>query len=303
MRQKFIVGIDLGGTNTKIGLLTRDFQIRDKVIFSTQQFNSKNKLISAVCLRISEMLNKHSIEKKEVLGIGIGLPGPIDSQRGIVHYFPNIPGWKNVKLSAIMKKYTGIPVLIDNDVNLITLAEFKKGAGKGAYNVVCLTLGTGVGGGIIVEGRLFRGSSLSAGEIGHIPISKNGPRCGCGARGCLESYIGNRAILRKVNKLFGAVSLEEITKKARAGNKKAIAIWEEVGKSLGFALSGIVNFFNPDRIVIGGGISSAGGVLFKAITEEIRKRAMKPARDIVKIVKARLGEDAGIIGAALLFLN
>lgn len=301
--RNFIVGIDLGGTNTKIGLLDRRLKIKDKIVFSTPKFKGRHSLINAVTSRLLSLLVRHNIKKENVCGIGIGLPGPVDSRKGIVHYFPNIFGWRRVGLSRIIRKRTGIPTFIDNDVNLITLAEFKKGAGRGSCNMVCLTLGTGVGGGIIVEGRLYRGSSLSAGEIGHIPIARDGPKCGCGARGCLESYIGNRHILNRARKIFGPISLEDLSIKAKRGNKQAIKIWQDVGRYLGFALSGIVNFFNPDFIVIGGGVSGAGDILFKQVRETILRRAMRPARDIVRVVKAKLGRDAGIIGAALLVLD
>lgn len=303
MAQKAIIGIDLGGTNTKIGLLDIKFRIKDKVIFATKKFRAKHALINAICSNIQQLLNKHNLSKKGVLGIGIGLPGPVNSQRGIVYYFPNIAGWKNVFLSKVIQRKTGIRVSIDNDVNLITLAEFKRGAGRFSRNMVCLALGTGVGGGIIVEGCLYRGSSLSAGEIGHIPLSLGGPKCGCGAKGCLESYIGNGRILKQAQNIFPDITLEELSQKAKAGNRQAMKIWQEVGGYLGLCLSGVINFFNPDCIVIGGGVASAGSILFRSVREVIRKRAMAPAKNIVKIVKGKLGPDAGIIGAALLVLE
>lgn len=296
----FIIGIDLGGTNTRIGLLDERFQLREKTVFSTGRFNDKDSLINALCISVLELLSRRNIKREMVLGIGIGLPGPVDSQKGIVHYFPNIPGWRNVYLSRIIRRRTGIVTFIDNDVNLITLAEFSRGAGRGSKNMFCLTLGTGVGGGIIVDGRLYRGSSLSAGEIGHIPLTEDGPECGCGARGCLESYIGNRQIMNMAEKRFGPISLEDLSRKAKTGNKQAIKIWQDVGRHLGLALSGMVNFFNPDCIVIGGGVSEAGGILFNTVRKIIRIRAMAPAKNAVRIVKAGLGQDAGIIGAALL---
>ena len=315
MEQKFIIGIDLGGTNTKIGIVTKSFRIKEKLIFSTGNFKTKDGLIDAVCARVLGLLKKHKIAKKDVLGIGMGLPGPIDSLRGRVHYFPNISGWKDVPLSGIIQKKTGIFTLIDNDVNLITLAEFMLGGGQGSVNMVCLTLGTGVGGGIIIAGKLYRGSSLSAGELGHIPVSISGPKCGCGSRGCLESYIGNKHILKmaqnrlKVKQLDISSSgitkaypsgLEELSRHAKRGVKSAIHVWQDVGEYLGFALSGVVNFLNPDCIVIGGGVAAAGSVLLNSVRKTVNARAMKPSKNIVRIVKARLGDDAGILGAALL---
>lgn len=303
MMQNFIIGIDLGGTNTKIGLLTAKFKIKDKIIFPTQKFAGRDNLIDAVVSGVQSLLNKHKIKRTSVDGIGIGLPGPIDGRAGIVHYLPNIAGWRNVRLANIIRRKTGLPVFIDNDANLITLAEFSLGAGRGSENIVCLTLGTGVGGGIIVKGKLYRGSSSSAGEAGHIPLGFDGAQCGCGARGCLESYIGNQHILKKARKSFGNISLEALSQKAKSGNRKAIKIWQDIGAYLGLALSGIVNFFNPDCIVIGGGVAEAGGVLFNSARKAVRRRAMSPAKNTAKIVKAKLGQDAGIIGAGLLVLE
>lgn len=300
MKQRFVIGIDLGGTNTRVGLLTKTFKIKDKVIFSTKNFKSKDRLINAVCITISGLLKKHNVNKKEVLGIGIGLPGPIDIQRGRVYYFPNISGWSNVSLSGIIQKKTGIFTLIDNDVNLIALAEFNLGAGRGSLNMICLTLGTGVGAGIIIDGKLYRGSSFSAGELGHIPISINGPKCGCGRRGCLESYIGNKHILSMAQNRLKVKQLEDLSRQAKQGVKSAIRIWQDVGEYLGFALSGVVNFLNPDCIVIGGGVAAAGSILFNSVRKTVNMRAMKPSKDVVRIVKAKLGQDAGILGAALL---
>ncbi|PIQ88766.1 MAG: sugar kinase [Candidatus Omnitrophica bacterium CG11_big_fil_rev_8_21_14_0_20_42_13] len=300
MGKNFIIGIDLGGTNTKIGLLDKCLNIKDRVVFSTKEFKTKNLLIEALCLNITCLLDKHGIKKSSVLGIGIGLPGPIDSARGIAHYFPNIPGWREVPLSGIIRRKTGISTLIDNDVNLIALAEFKKGAGIGAVNMLCLTLGTGVGAGIILGGRLYRGSSFSAGEVGHVPVNEFGPKCGCGSNGCLESYIGNQHILNLAQKSLKIKNLEELTVLARKGNKEALSIWHRVGRFLGIALSGVVNLLNPDLIVIGGGVSGAGSFIFGATRKVIKARAMSPAKTIAKIARAKLGDDAGIIGAALL---
>lgn len=303
MSHSYIIGIDLGGTNIKIGILDKAFKIKAKTILSTKEFSGKNSLIAAISGGILLLLSKCKIKKQYILGIGIGLPGPIDYQKGMVHYFPNIAGWRNVPLAKIIARQTGFPVFIDNDVNLIALAESRFGAGRLAKNMVCLTLGTGVGGGIIVEGGLYRGSSFSAGEIGHIPISFSGPKCGCGARGCLESYIGNSHILAKAKRVFGKITLEQLSCKAKSGDIKAVKIWRQIGGYLGFALTGVVNFFNPDCIVIGGGVSGAGNVLFDQVRKTIFQRAMSPAKNKVRVVKTQLGNDAGIIGAALLVLE
>ncbi|MFQ5680943.1 MAG: ROK family protein [Candidatus Omnitrophota bacterium] len=297
--KRWIIGIDLGGTNTRIGLLDDALHIKGRVVSPTKKIINRERLLDFLSCAVDDLLSGRGLKRRDVCGIGMGLPGPVDARKGIVYYLPNIRGWRDVALAAVIKKRIGISARIDNDVNLITLGELYRGAGRGAGNMVCLTLGTGVGGGIVVGGSLYRGSSFSAGEIGHIPLSSRGPKCGCGARGCLESYVGNARIIRKARKIWRDIDLPGLSQKAVVGDIKAIAVWRDIGEHLGLALCGVVNFFNPDRIVIGGGVSAAGETLFSVVRDVIRKRAMSPAKDRVKIVRARLGDDAGLIGAGV----
>lgn len=296
--KKLAIGIDVGGTNTKISLVSQNGKIVRSKVVSTPR--GKTDLIASL---EKEIINIRA--KNNIIGVGIGMPGPIDNVRGIVHYLPNIPGWKEVELKKILEKKTRFKVFVDNDVNLMTLAEFKFGAAKKAKNSVCITLGTGVGGGIIVEGKLYYGSSLTAGEIGHMPVNLNGPKCACGGRACLESYVGNRHILQMAKVYFGKnITLEKLSLLANSGNKKAKFIWNSVAEYLAVALTQIINFFNPDIIVIGGGVAQAKEVLFAPLKRIVCSRAMRIPRDNVRIVKAKLGQDAGMIGAgALVFEN
>lgn len=301
MAKKFIVGIDLGGTNLKIGLLDLKYKIIDKDILSTQRFVKKEELIQAIIDSVNRIIEDNRLSRLSLLGIGLGLPGPIDTGQGIVHFFPNIPGWKEVNLKKILKRRLRLPVFLDNDAKLMAVAEYKLGSAKGLRNVVCLTLGTGVGGGTIIEGSLYRGRDNASGEIGHIPISQKGPRCNCGGVACLEAYIGNNRIIREARRLFKRdISLEELSYLAKKHNRKALALWSEVARRLGIALVGVVNLLNPDGIIIGGGVANAGRILFDKIREVIRHRAMSVQAGRVRVFKARLGNDAGLIGAAIL---
>lgn len=300
---KYLIAVDLGGTNTKLGLLDSKLKILSKRVLPTKGFTSKEDLIDGLIISIEEMLGDKNITKKSLLGVGMGLPGPVDPVRGVVHYFPNIPGWKEVHLRELMKSQLKLNVFIDNDSNLAAFAEYKFGASKNTTSSICVTLGTGVGGGIIINGKIYRGHNYSAGEVGHIPINEDGPKCNCGGMGCLERYIGNRFILQDANLLFDKeYTLEEISQMAKKGNKTALSIWTDVGRHLGIALTGVVNFFNPEMIVLGGGISAAGKILFDTVKKTIKERAMYPA-NAVKIEKARLSENVGIIGAACLVLE
>ena len=301
MKKKFILSVDLGGTNLKIGLLDSKYNFLFKQVLSTSLHCTKESLIKATVYAIENIIKFRSLKRQEIFGVGLGLPGPIDVEQGLVHFLPNIPGWREVRLRSILEKKLKLAVALDNDANLMCLAEYKLGAAKGSRNAVCLTLGTGVGGGIIIDASLYRASTFAAGEIGHIPINEEGPQCNCGGRACLEAYVGNNRIMAQVRKVFGhGMSLEEVSSLARKGNKKAIALWETVGKRLGIALVGVVNLLNPDCIVIGGGVANAGKVLFDKIKEVVKNQAMKIQAEHVKILKAKLGSDAGLIGAAIL---
>jgi len=301
MAKRFIVGIDLGGTNLKIALLDLKYRIRHKEVLNTQRFNKKELLISAIVDSVHKILKDNKLNRNNLLGVGLGLPGPIDYERGIVHFFPNIPGWKEVSLKSILERRLKLPVFVDNDAKLMSLAEYKLGAAKGSRNAVCITLGTGVGGGLIINGKLFRGLSNAAGEIGHMPINENGPRCNCGGRACLESYIGNNRILVEARKIFGhGITLEKLSYLANKQNRKAKATWLKVSERLSVALVGTVNLLNPDCIVIGGGVAGAGKILFDNIRKIILRQAMSVQARHVEVLKAKLGNDAGLIGAAIL---
>lgn len=301
MVKRFIIGIDLGGTNLKCALLGRDLKIKAKTSFNTKSFDNKDKLIQGIVSAVRSFILNQKLKKETILGVGIGVPGPVDTFKGIVHYLPNIPGWKEVRFKQILEQKTGLSVSVDNDAKLMALAEYKIGAAAGYKNCLCLTLGTGVGAGLIINGMLYRGSDNAAGEFGHIPLGQSGPLCGCGSRACLETYIGNSAIIKEARKLFGhGITLERVSLMAKNNNVKAIKLWSQVGKKLGLALSGVVNLLNLDVIVIGGGVADAGRVLFINAKQAVDQRAMKVQAKRVKIFKAKLGSDAGMIGAGYL---
>lgn len=200
-----------------------------------------------------------------------------------------------------MEQKLKISTFIENDVNLITLGEWTFGAGRGLRNLVCMTLGTGVGGGLVLDNALYRGEHFAAGEIGHMPLNENGPTCNCGGWGCFERYVGNRSLLKNASLIFGRdIPLEEIFRLANKGEKRALHFWEEAATHIGNGLVGLVNLLNPRLIIIGGGVSNNFKFLKEKIQMIIRKRAMPVQAETVKIVRAQLGDDAGIIGAEAL---
>ncbi|MDP8212390.1 MAG: ROK family protein [Candidatus Zapsychrus exili] len=301
--KNFTIGVDVGGTNIKLGLVNRSGKIIDRSDLTTESFAcNKQKLIKAIADNILSLIDRNNVLKSNVLGIGIGLPGLVDAKAGIVNFLPNIPGWKNVPLKNILKKKISLPVFLDNDVNLMALGEWKFGAGRGYKNLICITLGTGVGGGLILNNSIYRGEGFVAGEIGHIPINEKGPSCNCGSQGCFEQYVGNKQILEKAAKIFKNknIMLEDVFDLAEKENTRAIQLWEEIAAHIGNGLIGVVNVLNPRLIVIGGGVSKSYKYLNKVISNTIKSRAMKTQADMVKIVRAKLGDDAAIIGAHVL---
>ncbi|MFA4989186.1 MAG: ROK family protein [Candidatus Omnitrophota bacterium] len=302
MAKKFIICIDLGGTNLKVALLDLNYRIKDREILSTRSFMEKNDLILGIVHAVTRFIKYNNLSKAQILGVGLGLPGPIDAKSGVVHFFPNIPGWKEVALRYILRKKLSLPVSLDNDAKLMALAEHRLGAAKGYRNVLCMTLGTGIGGGLILHNKIYRGFNNAAGEIGHLPINeKAGAPCNCGRYGCLEAYVGNQRIIKEARRVFKrSITLEELSWLAVKRNKLAIDIWRKTGNHLGFALAGVVNLLNLDAIIIGGGVAGAGNVLFESIKQALRDQAMGVQAKHVRLFKAKLGNEAGLIGAAIM---
>ncbi len=299
---QFVIGIDIGGTNIKFGLVDKEGSIISRLNLKTSTVSKGVKQlvegIVSVCLK---MISDNHLERKQVVGIGIGLPGLVNTQQGLVYSLTNIKGWKNVSLKKIIEKKIGIPAFVDNDVNVIALAEWKHGAGKGVDNLVCMTLGTGVGGGLILNNALYRGAGFAAGEIGHIPVNEKGRKCNCGGFACMETYVGNQFLEKRVKKIFGKkITLEEVTALANKGNKNAVLFWQKTAEHIANGLVGIVNVINPKLIVVGGGVSKAYKHIFPTMQKVIKERSMHIQGHMVKIKKAKLGQDAGIIGTQVL---
>ncbi len=304
--KKYVVGVDVGGTNIKLGLVHPRGIVIARSHFPTKPFvSSKKKLISVLAHEIKKIIVSQGLKIKQVAGVGVGLPGLVNYDKGVVRFLPNIPGWKNVPLKSILEKKTGLPVFVDNDVKLITLAEWKFGAGRGVGHLICLTLGTGVGSGLILDNRLYRGAANAAGELGHMPLNEEGPACNCGGFGCFEKYVGNKSLFALAEKIMNKpeMTTQKMFILANEGNKKALQFWHQAATRIGNGLVGVVNLFNPELIVIGGGVSNNEKYLFPTIKAVIKKRAMSLQGAMVKIKRAQFGDDAGIIGAQVLVYN
>ncbi len=301
MKEEKYFGIDVGATFTKIALLDKANRIVAKVSISSAGFSVKSVFVKKIREAMRGILDGHSLVWNEIKGVGIGLPGQVDSERGIIINLTNIKGWGNFHLVHYLKGFFKMPVFIENDANCMALAEARMGAAKGASYALCVTLGTGVGAGLIIHNEIYRSSYFFGGEMGHMPVDLDGAACACGGAGCLEQYVGNRAIALKAKKIFKhEIPLELLSEMAAKGDKKARRIWEDAGNLLGMAIAGIMNVLNPQVIVIGGGVAAAGKVLFGPIEKTVKKHAMKLLKKNVRIKASELGNDAGVLGAALL---
>ena len=309
------IGIDIGGTNIKLGLVGENGKVLLRHTFLTKSASSKKALLNKLTAHIQSLQAEARRRKLRLAGVGVGAPGPIDVERGFVYFFPNIPGWKNTPLKSILKKKLRLPIFVDNDANAMALGEFYFGAGRGAKSLIALTLGTGVGGGLVVDGKLFHGRSFSAVELGHMSVDPEGPRCGCGNHGCIETFVGNgyfvkevQAALRSGQKSILSRWIKEgrdlspklVQEAALSGDAYSKAQWKKTGERLGTFLAGLVNLLNPERIVIGGGIALGGDLVLAPIRVAIKKKAFPIASRFVKVVPAVLGTDAGLVGAAAL---
>jgi len=295
MKQVFL-GLDWGGTYIKAGLVNSQGLIVKKRVYSSVDLQKKEVFIQ----NLKSLLK--DFKDYPIRGIGIGAPGMIDPKKGSIYYLPNIPGWRNYPLRAILQKQLKLPVAVGNDANVFGLAEARCGAGKGLKQAIFLTLGTGLGGAVIIEGKLLRGKT-SAAELGHVPMTLKGAACGCGSKGCIETYTGNSYLLKRYRQLkknkTKVKEIREIFERGLAGERQALILWKEFSFNLGKFLAGMVNVFNPQGIIFGGGVSGAFKLFRPYLLEVIKREAMWPQVKGLKILKARL-KQPGIIGAAFL---
>jgi glucokinase len=297
---KYIFGIDIGGTNIKIGLLDSKGNLKKTVNMPTE----KEKGVKDVLRRLFLIIDKLIKDKKvKPGGIGIGCPGPLDDKKGIIISPPNLADWHGLKLKKIFENKYKCRVVVENDANCAALGEFAKGSGKPYDNIVLLTLGTGIGSGVIVDKKLLRGKGFAA-ELGHVSVNPKGPICGCGKKGCLEAYASATAMVKKGKRVFKKkdITAEYLFNQAKRGNKKAKKIVNEAIFYLAFAIGNYANAFNPDAVILSGGITKAGSYLFDNLRREVKNQALEPMQKSLEIIPAKLGQRAGIIGAGFLVL-
>jgi glucokinase len=322
VKERYIVGVDLGGTNIVAGAMpldgSREIGMQTRPTLADGGASSVVERIAAMIEEvIAQTITETGAQRSDFLGVGIGSPGPLDRENGIVIITPNL-GWKNFPLRDEISKRVHLDATLDNDANCATIGEFWCGAAVGGRNVIGMTLGTGIGGGIILEGKLYHGASDSAGEIGHTTIDSTGRRCKCGNYGCLEAYASGPAIAERAREALRGDESESILVSMVGGDPKKITaqivyeaskrgdivareVVRETARFLGAGVSNLLNIFNPDVVVMAGGVTQAGDELFKPLRAEVKRRAFKPAVQACRIVPGALPLSAGVVGAIATF--
>jgi len=317
---RYIGGVDIGGTNVRAGILDQRAHILCDVRRPALADQGMPKTIEQVIAALQAAMAKHRISPQDLAGIGMGVPGRHDSARGICRFSPNFAGQaRNVAVTRPVEDALGVATFMLNDVKTATLGEHRFGAGKGAQHMVMITLGTGIGGGVISDGELRLGSSEGFSEVGHMVIETRGPRCGCGNHGCWEALAGRDAIIeRAVVKLqsgrksilgerakydIARITPALIAQCARARDPMCREVMDEIGHYVGVGLTNLITLYNPQVVVIGGGIAQAGELLLAPARRVVAARARMVPASTARIVPAKLGDDAGIVGAAVLVLR
>ena len=311
--EKFAIGVDLGGTNIKVGIVSQKGKIIKKTSLKTEAEGGPQKVISQMSKGIKELLNKNKLKIK---GIGIGSPGIVSIKKGTVENPPNLPGWGKVKLAKLIEKKFNFPVYIENDANVAAIGEMILGAGKKYSEFIMITLGTGVGGGIIMNKKIFRGENGVAGEVGHTTIDYKGEQCKCGSIGCIETFVGNNYLIKRVEKElhshkdsviwklidndFNNLNPKLIHAAAEENDEYAKSFIIEMGTQLGAALASVSNLLDISTFIIGGGVAGFGASLFDSTQQSLHARVLKTLKDRVKVIPAKLKNDAGIQGASSL---
>lgn len=309
---QYVFGVDIGGTTVKLGLFNKAAELLDKWEIPTVKENGGEQILPDVAKSILKKMEEKSIAMSDIIGIGVGAPGAVDEEGTMVGGAVNL-GWGVLNIPQILREYLDVPVKAANDANVAALGEMWQGGGKGHRNMVAVTLGTGVGGGIIVEGKILTGATGAGGEIGHIHMEDNETElCGCKKKGCLEQYASATGIVRLAKRRLaeddkpsclreGEISAKTVFDGVKAGDEVAIEIAERFGNYLGKGLAMVACTVNPEVFVIGGGVSKAGEILLSFIKPSFEKYVFSPCKK-VEFALAKLGNDAGIYGAAALVI-
>ncbi|MCY3721512.1 ROK family protein [Candidatus Poribacteria bacterium] len=319
--KEYVVGIDIGGTKLATVVADKTGHILGKVRKPTHSEKGPEYAIGLLFDMVREVVNQVGVEQTSISAIGVSCGGPLDTKTGIVYSPPNLPGWDALPLKALLESEFQVPVIIENDANASALAEFRFGGGRGYSAVLYMTMSTGIGGGIVIDGQVYHGANDSAGEVGHQILLPNGPRCGCGKRGCLEALCSGPAIARRAQAALRkqrkggksptalltladgqieAVKSEHVLAAARTGDALALELVQETAYYMGWGIANLVNILNPDIVLLGTIAVAAGDLLLDPIRETVSKFAMPRPAEAVNIAPAELGDALGDLAAVAL---
>ena len=302
-----VIGIDLGGTNIKAGVIDLEGQVIARVSVQTETDKGRDVIVQNLCTAAEKAAEAAGITKREVRGVGLGVPGTLDLTGGVILFSPNLPCLNEAPIRDLVADGLAVPVVLENDANAAAWGEKWAGAGKGARSLVMFTLGTGIGGGIIINDEIVHGCNNVAAELGHQVLVWDGVRCACGNIGCIETYASCPGMVRRMKEaikdgasstLRGDFEAADIAQAAQDGDETALRILEETGRMLGAIATNMMHILNPEMVVFAGGMIAAGDLLLQPIRDEVQKRALDASKEKTQVVFAELGGDAGLIGAA-----
>jgi glucokinase len=312
MGEKLAVGIDLGGTNITAALVAENGRIAHSVTRRTEAARGSKPVIDDMGSMVDELIANNKIRREDIVGLGIGSPGPLSHRDGIIYKAANLPGWINVKIREGLRDRTGLPTILDNDANAASFGEYWAGAGKDVRELVVLTLGTGIGSGVIINGEVLRGHFENAGELGHMIVVADGRQCSCGQHGCLEAYAspgnmakycveqikcGTQTTLKAVLEREGHLGSRAIAEQAQAGDEFARKCWDDACKYIAIAAVNVQHAFNSQMVVLAGGMTKAGDYLLSRVREHFHKQRWVLCDDHPEITISILGNEAGVVGA------
>ena len=311
-----MLALDIGGTKLAAGVVDGSGRVRSFVVEATLAEQGSERGLARLFELGRRALADAGLDASEFVAVGIGCGGPLDASRGVLIAPPHLPGWRDVPVTALAEEAFGVPASLENDATAAAAGEHRYGAGAGTRNMIYLTISTGVGGGIVIDGRLYRGATGNGGELGHVTVDCNGRPCrGCGRRGCLEAYVSGTSIAERAQEALAAsaepsslgrhapLTAADVAAAARDGDSVARAVWDETVDALACGLTSIVNVFDPELVVLGGGVTGSGEQLLGPVRERVRAETMRPAGEAASIVRSALGDHVGVVGAAAIVLE
>lgn len=317
MASNRVIAVDLGGTYLRVGSVREDGVVEDRERLSSEARSGSEAVLGRVVGAVRAMAEKIASRQGSIAGVALGFPGIVDPDLGIVHQSPHFPDWKDLPILSSVRKQIPWPVVLDNDANFAALGEGWKGAGRGLKNFLMLTLGTGIGGGIVLEGKVWRGDRGFAGEFGHLCIEIDGPECACGSRGCLETYVsatgllrlveatdhpeGREALLERLGKPLARLTVEDLYQAAMDGDIFSNVLFKKAGYYLGIGVASLANAFGIENFIIGGGVSQAWDFFIEPTKKEIAERTYSETAKRLRLHRAQLDDDAGLIGGSSSF--